>query len=85
MSSAPVHDFEFSRANSVRRWTLIGFALGMLVGLLWVGFAPPAGDELVSMARWRNTILIGIGLGFLFGLLRPAPRSTPGKEESGDA
>ena len=65
---------DFSRANCVKKGALFGFALGMLVGLIWIGIAPPEeSNEIGSAAldRWRNVILAGIGSGLVIGAFWP--------------
>lgn len=71
----------FSRSNCVRRGALFGLALGMLTGLIWIGLAPPEGDELTSIVRWRNTIVAGCGIGILVGLFWPKPAVSPEEEQ----
>jgi hypothetical protein len=64
---------EFSRANCIKKGALFGFAIGMLVGLFWIGIAPPAGDEMASLTRFQNVILVGIGVGIVIGVFWPRP------------
>lgn len=52
----------------LKRGTLMGAALGMLAGMVYlaiVGVAPDA--EVSSIIIWRNYILIGAALGLLLG------------------
>lgn len=85
-SNGPVSDYEqFSRANCLKKGAMFGFALGMLAGLIWIGFAPPddSGEiGTVAITRWRNVILVGIGLGFLVGALWPKPKETKPEADS---
>lgn len=64
---------DFSRANCLKKGALFGFAIGMLVGMFWVGIAPPEGGELTSLARFRNIIIAGIALGLIIGAFWPKP------------
>ena len=64
---------EFSRASCIRKGVLFGLALGMLVGLIWIGIAPPAGNELASIDRWSKVIIAGGVFGALIGLFWPKP------------
>lgn len=66
-------DDEFSRANCIRKGALFGLAIGMLVGLIWIGLAPPEGDETVSIDRWGKVIVSGGVIGGLIGLFWPKP------------
>jgi|GEM_PF-1402417 len=71
---------QFSRANCVKKGAMFGFALGMLAGLIWIGIAPPEAEASemgpVSIIRWRNVILVGIGIGLVMGALWPKPKET---------
>jgi hypothetical protein len=64
---------DFSRANCLKKGALFGFAIGMLVGMFWVGIAPPEGGELASLSRFKDVIIAGIALGVVIGLLWPKP------------
>jgi hypothetical protein len=70
---------EFSRANCIRKGALFGLAIGMLVGLIWIGLAPPEGNETASIDRWGKVIVSGGVIGGLIGLFWPKPA---GKESS---
>lgn len=71
----PQYD-DFSRSNCIKKGTLFGLAVGMLFGLIWIGFAPPEGNELASIDRWGKVIVSGGVLGAVVGLFWPKPTST---------
>jgi len=64
---------EFSRANCIKKGVLFGLAIGMLVGLIWIGLAPPAGGETASVNRWGKVIVSGGVIGALAGVFWPKP------------
>lgn len=63
-----IHDEPKTRVYYLRRGTLYGAALGMLLGLVRVGIAGAEGSDAVEI--WRNWILGGACLGLFAGTVR---------------
>lgn len=63
-----IHDEPKTRVYFLRRGTLYGAALGMVLGLAHAGLARLEGTQAVEV--WRNWILAGACLGLLAGTVR---------------
>jgi hypothetical protein len=59
---------DFPISFFLKRGTLLGAALGMLFGLLYLSLVgPDSSDEVASIVVWRNCILFGAGAGLFLG------------------